>query len=146
MLKPSLMYWSSSFMTLLIVGGLCFDTTATNTGRLSGTNVRFSRRQQGILLELVCRRHVSELHIKHFAEQISTGKTLAPENQLFKMFQKEWSNLQDQIDLSQKLKSLMSFLESQLLNTIQFCRYALTTEVFPRGDHVKLLELTLTYL
>ena len=27
------------------VGGLCFDTTATNTGRLSGTNVRFSRRQ-----------------------------------------------------------------------------------------------------
>ena len=40
------------------------------------------------------------------AEQISTGKTLAPENQ-FKMFQKEWSNLQDQIDLSQKLNSLM---------------------------------------
>ena len=89
------------------VGGLCFDTTATNTGRLTGTNIRFSRIQQGILLELACRRHVSELHIKHFAEQISTGKTLAPENQLFKMFQKEWSNLQDQIDLSQKLKSLM---------------------------------------
>ena len=41
------------------------------------------------------------------AEQISTGKTLAPENQLFKMIQKEWSNLQDQIDLSQKLNSLM---------------------------------------
>ena len=37
------------------VSGLCFDTTATNTGRLSGTNIRFSRRQEGIVLELACR-------------------------------------------------------------------------------------------
>ena len=133
------------------VSGLCFDTTATNTGRLSGTNVRFSRRQQRILLELACRRHVSELHIKHFAEHISTGKTLAPENQMFKMFQKEWSNLQDQIDLSKVTKFDVkavkgTFLESQLLETIQFCKFVLTTEVFPRGDYVELLELTLTYL
>ena len=42
------------------VGGLCFDMTTTNTGRLSGTNVRCSRRQQGILHEIACRRHVSE--------------------------------------------------------------------------------------
>ena len=70
---------------------------------------------------------------------------------MFKMFQKEWSNLQDQIDLLKvkkfDVKAVKStFLESQLLNIIQFCRYAVTTEVFPRGDYVELLELILTYL
>ena len=30
--------------------GLVFDTTATNTGRLSGTNVRFSKTQDKLLL------------------------------------------------------------------------------------------------
>ena len=91
------------------VGGQCFDTTATNTGRLSGTNVRFSRRQQGILLEPACRRHVSEPHIKDFAEHSRANFYWqnTQKNQLFKMIRKEWSNLQDQIDLSQKLNSLM---------------------------------------
>ena len=48
------------------VKGLCFDTTASNTGRHAGTNIRFSQRQNSILLELACRRHIYDLHIKHF--------------------------------------------------------------------------------
>ena len=133
------------------VRGLCFDTTATNTGRLSGTNIRFSRRQDDILLELACRRHVFELHIKHFLEHISTGKTLAPNNQLFKCFQKEWNNLKDEIDLSKlsrfDVKAVRgTFLETKVLESIQFCKIALKTEVFPRGDYTELLELTLMYL
>ena len=53
---------------------LCFNTTASNTGKHSGTNIRFSRRQDSILLELASRRHIYELHIKHFWEQINTRK------------------------------------------------------------------------
>ena len=50
------------------VNGLCFDTTTTNTGRHSGTNIRFSQRKDSILLELACMGHIYELHIKHFWE------------------------------------------------------------------------------
>ena len=48
------------------VKGLCFDTTATITGKRSGTNIRFSRSQGSLILDLACRHHVYELHIKHF--------------------------------------------------------------------------------
>ena len=65
------------------VKGLCFNATASNTGRHSETNIGFSQRRGSILLELACRRHIYELHIKHFWEQINTGKTAAPEILMF---------------------------------------------------------------
>ena len=68
------------------VKGLVFDTTATNTGVHTGTNVRFSRHQNCLILELACRRHMYELHIKHFWEKICSGKTVGPENQTLKKF------------------------------------------------------------
>ena len=108
------------------VRGLYFVTTAKNTGRLSATNIRFTRIQNDILLELAC-RHVFELHIKHFLEHISSGKTLAPENQLFKCFQEEWYDLKD--DLSELIRFDVkavrgTLFETQVLETIQFCKFA----------------------
>ena len=40
----------------------------------------------------------------------------------------------------------MSYFPTQVLETVQFCKFALMTEVFPRGDYRELLELTLMYL
>ena len=74
-----------------MIGGLCFDKTASNTGRHSGTNVRLSQRQDSILLDLACRRHVYKLHIKHFWEKIITDKTAAPENLT------NWNDTKDKI-------------------------------------------------
>ena len=55
---------------------LLFDTTASNTGRHSGTNLRFNQRHNSILLELACRTHIYKLHIKYFWEQTNTEKTV----------------------------------------------------------------------
>ena len=46
--------------------GLCFDTTAVNTGHISGTNIRISKNKDTALLQLACCQHMYELHIKHF--------------------------------------------------------------------------------
>ena len=56
------------------VKGICFDTTVSNTGPKSGTNIRFSKYQETILIEMACRRHVMELRCKHFWENVSTAK------------------------------------------------------------------------
>ena len=56
------------------VKGLWFDTAASNTGRHSGTYIRFSQRQGSILLELACRKHIYELHIKHFGSKLTQAK------------------------------------------------------------------------
>ena len=133
------------------VMGICFDTTATNTGRKGGTNIRFSKHQGSILLELACRRHVYELHIKHFNSELSTGKTLGPENQLFKKFQANWNDIKDIIDTDKYVRFDVAavkgtFLERQVTETIDFCQSALDNSTFPRGDYQELLKLTLIYL
>ena len=83
---------------------LCFDTTTSNTERHAGTNVRFSQRQDSTLLELACRKHIYEFHIKHFWEKINTGKTAAPENLMLKRFQTNWNDTKDIIDPSKLLR------------------------------------------
>ncbi|XP_047141348.1 uncharacterized protein LOC124816271 [Hydra vulgaris] len=133
------------------VKGLCFDTTASNTGRHSGTNTRFSQRQESILLELACRRHIYELHLKHFWEQITSGKTAAPENLMFKRFQTNWNCIKKTVDPSNLIRFDINsisntFLATQIEETIQFCKDALKTDIVPRGDYRELLELTLMYL
>jgi hypothetical protein len=133
------------------VKGLCFDTTATNTGRHLGTNIRFSQRQECILLELACRRHIYELHLKHFWEQITSGKTAAPENLMFKRFQTNWNDIKETVDSSNLIRFDINsisntFLATQIEETIQFCKDALNTDIFPRGDYRELLEISLMYL
>ncbi|XP_065676706.1 uncharacterized protein LOC136092415 [Hydra vulgaris] len=124
------------------VKGLCFDTTATNTGRLSGTNVRFSHKQNSILLELACRRHVYELHLKHFCERQCSGKTKSPENLMFKRFQLNWNDIK-----SKDTQSIATtFLEIHKLDAVKYCEIALKKNTFPRGDYKELLKLTLMYL
>ena len=115
--------------------GLCFDTTATNTGRLSGTNVRFSHKQNSILLELACRRHVYELHLKHFCERQCSGKTKSPENLMFKRFQLNWNDIKSSIDSSKFVKYdtqsiATTFLEIHKLDAVKYCEIALKKKHF----------------
>ena len=70
---------------------------------------------------------------------------------MFKRFQTNWNNIKDIIDPSKLVrfdsKSVSNtFLATQVEETIQFCKIALNTNIFPRRDHRELLELTLMYL
>ena len=126
------------------VKGLCFDTTATNTGRLSGTNVRFTQRQGSIMLELACRRHVYELHIKHFSEQLTTGKTSAPENQLLKRFYNTWNDLKDNIDSTMMVVRLdvASYLTQILHLNIQGHLNTMQVEVCQKEIFLTTIKVT----
>ena len=70
---------------------------------------------------------------------------------MFKLFQINWNNRKNNIDLSKLVrfdsKSISNtFLTTQVEETCHFCKMALNTDIFTRGDYRELLELTLMYL
>ena len=73
-----------SFQIGRFLHGLCFDTTASNTGRLKGVCTRLAKFHGRKLLMLACRHHVGEIHIKHFSDAVAIHKTVGPQNPLFK--------------------------------------------------------------
>ena len=72
--------------------GLCFDTTASNTGRFKGSATTIESTIGKSVLWLACRHHVYELHVKHVSDSI-IGKRNTPSEALFVRFQKEWPNI-----------------------------------------------------
>ena len=80
--------------------GICFDTTASNTGRLRGACTRLAHfHDQLSLLMLACRHHVGEVHISHFNSKVAGNRTVGPENQLFKSLKIKWPEVgADQVD------------------------------------------------
>lgn len=72
--------------------GLCFDTTASNTGRLKGSATLIESTVGHSVLWLACRHHVYEVHVKHVSDSI-IGKGNSPSEALFIRFQKEWPNI-----------------------------------------------------
>ena len=58
--------------------GICYDTTASNTGYKSGSFILIERALQRAPLKFPCRRHTHELHAKHTALAISGRGTTSP--------------------------------------------------------------------
>ena len=76
---------------------ICFDTTASNTGRLQGVNTRMSEKLGRPLLLLACRHHVLERHITHFCMMYPSSKSTEPDNQLLKKIKPVWNDLEKDI-------------------------------------------------
>lgn len=74
------------------VVGLCFDTTATNTGRQRGAATRLQRALEKDLLLLACRHHMLELVVRGVAAELF-GKTTGPTD-------KKFSELKDRYGLT----------------------------------------------
>ena len=64
------------------VVGLCFDTTAANTGRVNGAVARLQGELDRSLLLLACRHHVMELVVKAVATMLF-GPTTGPTDKKF---------------------------------------------------------------
>lgn len=105
------------------VSGICFDTTASNTGRLSGACKRIEDQLGKPLLYLACRHHINELVLKVAFEKSMNIKTSGPEVQIFKRFQNSWPNL-DKSKYKNGLKDTFIFesLSSFGSNIEKFCR------------------------
>lgn len=79
------------------VVALVFDTTASNTGIRNGCAVLIEKEINRSLLWLACRHHVYEVHMKNIWQDLS-GKTVGPDELLFKRFKSSWNSFSHDFD------------------------------------------------
>lgn len=123
--------------------GMCFDTTASNTGNTAGACSILEQKLKKELLYLACRHHIHEIILEKIFS-ITCGVSSGPEVQIFKRFRQNY----DLIDKTKyrnalndvKLKSI--FTKEILDDVLCFALNQLQTTIQPRGDYEELLKLT----
>src|SRR6218665_2951325 len=75
------------------VRGMCFDTTSSNTGRLSGACIILEKQLGLPLLHFGCRHYILEL-VLAAAFGVCIRPSKAPDVILFKHFQGQWSSIE----------------------------------------------------
>lgn len=74
------------------VVGMCFDTTASNTGRIKGACALLEKALDKDLLYLACRHHMLEVVLRAVFD-VKMGSTTGPQPEIFKRFQTFWSKI-----------------------------------------------------
>lgn len=125
------------------VKALCFDTTASNTGRFNGACVLIQRALGQSLLHFACRHHVFEIVLqKVFMALKITSASSGPDIAMFKRFKEQWSS----IDQSSYLTAAgMTEIDSFGEQTLQFAMQNLKMSQ-PRDDYMEFLELAIIFL
>ena len=114
--------------------GMCYDTTAVNTGKQAGAATLLETLLDRDLLWLSCRHHMFEILLSDIY-RLCFGPSCGAEVPMFKRFRQNWSELnhknpshdQPLIIASDELKS---FVEIQILKSQS------------RDDYLELLQLT----
>ena len=73
------------------IKGLCFDTTASNTGVHGGVCVRLEREFGRELLNVACRHHISEIMLEKVSSLHDDSKS--PKMELFSHFRDYWPRI-----------------------------------------------------
>lgn len=128
--------------------GMCFDTTASNTGSKSGACVLLEQFMGRNLLHFACRHHMHEVIIGEIFT-VLLGPSRGPNIALFERFQKSWPTI-DQVNFAplddarltdpqlQQLRAEVGpFLQSFLSDK---------TSYLPREDYKEIIELCLLIL
>ena len=123
-----------------LVKGICYDTTAANSGKYNGAVVMLEKMLKRKLLHLPCRHHILELVLEAVFSEAFREKSTGPEITLFKRFQKAWEGIEpngwkpiiDRLHLSSKTKHGIKQMAIKYLRA-----------TFVRADYRELLELTL---
>jgi hypothetical protein len=138
----SVQEWELSNM----VRAMCFDTTASNTGRLSGACVLLERLLERPLLHFACRHHILEIVLQS-AFKSCFGPSNGPEISIFKRFQAQWPKIdQSQFTTALSDESMMSRLNPVMQDVINFCQEHLEHENQRRDDYRELVELPIIFL
>ena len=102
------------------------------------------------LLRIDCRRHVTELEIKHFAGPITGRGTTAPGDILFKRYQEKFDTIRDSINY-QNLNTFKwpeegSFIYEKAKEVAELVQKMIEEDTFTRGDYKDLAVLVYVYL
>jgi hypothetical protein len=125
--------------------GLCFDTTASNSGAHQGACTLIEKHLNRPLFWLPCRRHVAE-HVKHAAKAV-IGQTKGPSDGLLHRFKESFHYLTlDKVNPWKWPKERSSFLAQQATVAKIWAEDALVRNVFPRADYRELCELIVAFL
>ena len=135
-----------------IIIGTSWDTTYTNSGHKSGAATLFEARFMRALLWLACRHHIGELHVKHPDIKIRILSTTAPEDTMFKNFQKIYKTLPPSnfrlYQWPDNLVHPMDFLTTHALETLRWAEDMMVEGTFSnqRDDYREFCELIVVYL
>ena len=126
------------------IRAMCFDTTSSNTGQVTGACVleeKFERE----LLSLACRHHVMELVIESVF-QVCMGSSSCPEVPLFKHFQAHWAFIDpDKYDVGVDSLDVLNIIRD-VHESVKAFAFRHLEEAQPRDDYRELLELTLIFM
>lgn len=126
------------------IKGLCFDTTASNTGGRGGVCKKLETEFQRELLYLACRHHVSEIVLeKVFSLH---DHSISPNIELFSHFRDYWPRINPSVfSTATDDENTAVIVAPWKDDVIRFATAQLT--VFqPRDDYRELLELTIIFL
>lgn len=128
--------------------GICFDTTASNTGLSQGACVRIENDFKRILLWLACRHHTHELILKGVFDECYPVPSSAPDIKIFRKFQNMWDSLDKTVytTMLDEEDSMQGFLKDQRMTMIHYLQNTLENGTYPREDYKELLQLSLLYL
>ena len=130
--------------------GMCFDTTATNTGTVSGACVNLELEMSKQLLYLACRHHIFELHIKHVSANFGR-QSKGNEDALFRRFREGWNEVVGNgIDMGKLCKFDFSTVPKLVAEggekALIYSTKCLMDNTFPRGDYRELCQLAIIFL
>ena len=122
---------------------LVFDTTASNTGHLSGAAIRLQKLLNVPIFYIACRHHVAELMVKNPWYSIMKID-LGPENAMFKKFSDNWNDIDKEAPIKH-LEISDEALKEELISfyTDLLVKERNTKELFIRGDYKEICELAL---
>lgn len=128
------------------VQGFSFDTTASNTGRLTGASHALEQLMERNVLYLPCRHHIYELVLREVFE-IKFGKTSAPGVLIFDRFKDRWDEVKTKaytagIEDDEVAKRIPVAMQMKIRD---LCKAQLN-ENQPRRDYEEFLQLILLFL
>ncbi|KAK2727043.1 hypothetical protein QYM36_007784 [Artemia franciscana] len=127
------------------IRAMCFDTTSSNTGRISGPCDLLEQKLGKELLSLACRHHIMELVIGA-AFRVCMGSTSSPEVPLLKRFQDYWRFIDtDKYETGIAADDVARLVDDIKQSTIDFANKHLEQSQ-PRDDYKEFLELVLIFL
>ncbi|ESN96736.1 hypothetical protein HELRODRAFT_163840 [Helobdella robusta] len=128
--------------------GMCFDTTAANTGTSSGACVLLEKLLHRNLLHFACRHHVHELIIGEVFT-VLFGPSRGPNIGMFERFRAYWPNISQSnhkpLDDDRMNHSLLQMMRSDIVPSLT-CFLSADSSYIPREDYKELVKLCLLVL
>lgn len=128
------------------VKAMCFDTTASNTGRLKGACVILEQMLERELLYLACRHHILEILLRG-AFDTKMESTTGPHPDIFKRFRTAWPKIdKGKYDTGISDNLIQKQLTPEVIANVTAEFETKLTENHPRDDYKELLQLVLVFV